>query len=144
MKLHHTALVTHDIEAATRFYRDGLGMEITLDITPEAEFTALFNAHTDRLHSVFLSDPADATAGILELVEFDQINTPPEEPPERPQVGFFLISFYVDLDEVAARMAALGFPLLTQIEIPAPKGRTARMATLRDPDGVLVELIDVS
>lgn len=144
VKLHHTAVVTRDIEAALRFYRDGIGLEVTLDITPEAPFTTLFGAPTDRLHSLFLGDPADQSAGIVELVEFEGVDGPAAEAPTRPQVGFFLLSFYVDLDEVAPRLAELGHPLLAEIEIDARGGRKARMATVLDPDGVLVELIHMS
>lgn len=143
MKLHHTAIVTHDLDAALRFYRDGLGMAVTLDIRPEADFTTLLGAPTDRLHSVFLADPADQSAGIVELVEFEGVDDPPGTPPEELGVGFLLISFYVSLDEVVPRLAALGHAVEREIEIASHRGGTARMATLRDPDGVLVELIDV-
>ena len=140
MKIHHTALVTRDIEAALAFYRDGLGMQVILDIEPRGDFTTLFNANSDRLHSIFLADASDADGGILELVELDGIDDPPPAPPEQPRVGFFLISFYVDFDAVTKRLEDLGYPLHRQIEIAGRHGQ-ARMGTVRDPDGVLVELI---
>jgi len=143
-KLHHTALVTQDIEAATRFYRDGLGMQVTMDITPELDFISLFNAHTNRLRSIFLSDPDDSSAGFVELVEFDRIDGPPPPPADQPEVGFFLISFYLPHGEVRPRLEALGHPFQSEIEADLGDGRSVKMATVRDPDGVLVELIDVS
>lgn len=143
-KLHHTAIVTRDIEAAIRFYRDGLGMRVTMDLTPEADFITLFNAHTNLLRSIFLSDPDDSSAGIVELVEFAGIDRPPPPPADRPQVGFFLISFYVPHDVVRPRLEALGHPFLSEIETDLGDGRSAKMATVRDPDGVLVELIEVT
>jgi hypothetical protein len=62
--------------------------------------------------------------------------------PGPPAEGFFLLSFFVaDLDGVLDRLAALGLggeP--RRISVPAPGG-SVPMATVRDPDGVLVELI---
>ncbi len=55
--------------------------------------------------------------------------------------GFFLLSCYVDVDAVLARLRALGLggeP--RRIVVPVPDGE-AQMATVVDPDGVLVELI---
>src|SRR5262245_55116842 len=140
-KLHHTALVTHDLEGALRFYRDGLGMEVTLDITPAGDFTTLFNAPEDRLHSVFLCDPADQSAGIVELVEFNGVGGAPPPATDTPQVGFFLLSFYVDLDVVAPRLESLGFPVLRTIAIDGQRGAKVRMAVTRDPHALMVELI---
>ena len=56
--------------------------------------------------------------------------------------GFFLLSFYVDVDEVLARLAALGFGPARRIEQPAPTGAVT-MACVYDPDGVRVELVGV-
>ncbi|MGE0880949.1 MAG: VOC family protein [Acidimicrobiia bacterium] len=142
MKVHHTAVITRDIEAATRFYRDGLGMQITLDIRPEGNFTTLFGAPEDRLHSIFLADPADPSAGTLELVEFDGVDQPPPPAGEGLRTGFFLVSFYVDYDVVVPRLAALGHPVEREISVPGRRGAQVRMGVLHDPDGVLVELID--
>jgi hypothetical protein len=48
----------------------------------------------------------------------------------------------VDVDAVLGRLASLGFEPEGRIDQPAPTG-TVAMATVRDPDGVLVELIDL-
>lgn len=139
-KLHHTAIVTQDLEAATRFYRDGIGLEVTMDFEFDGPWRDLFGANTDRLHSVFLGDPGDQSAGIVELVQFDGVHGPPAPALSSPAVGFFLQSFYVDVDAVLARLAEQGHEPLARVEMPAPGG-TVTMATVRDVDGVLVELI---
>ena len=54
----------------------------------------------------------------------------------------FLLSFYVDVDETLARLAGLGLggeP--RRIEVPGMGGAMVPMAVVRDPDGVIVELI---
>ena len=68
---------------------------------------------------------------------------PHRRPAPEPAEGFFLLSFYVgDVGEVLERLAALGLGGdVRRIELPAPDGAGVGMATVRDPDGVLVELI---
>ena len=54
------------------------------------------------------------------------------------------MSCYVDVDAVLARLAGLGLggeP--RRITVPAPGGAEVQMATVVDPDGVLVELIGI-
>ena len=55
--IHHTAIVTADVERSIRFWRDGLGFAELFDHTFTGDWPALFGAATDRLRSVFLGDP---------------------------------------------------------------------------------------
>jgi glyoxylase I family protein len=138
--LHHAALVVQDLDLALRFYRDGLGLEVLMDHTFDGDWPALFDARSRTLRSVFLGDPAYPDAGIVELVVFDGTVTP-GPPPAVPTAGFFLLSFFVDVNATVTRLGALGLggeP--RRIEQPGPGGPVS-MATVRDPDGVLVELI---
>jgi catechol 2,3-dioxygenase-like lactoylglutathione lyase family enzyme len=138
--LHHGAVVVGDVEESLRFYREGIGLAVLMDHEFEGPWHDLFDAPADRLRSVFLGDPEHPNAGIVELVSFDPV-------PDRgaasvpPTAGFFLLSFFVDVDEVLGRLADLGLggdP--RRIDVPGPAGAVA-MATVRDPDGVLVELV---
>jgi hypothetical protein len=55
-----------------------------------------------------------------------------------------LLSCYVDVEATLARLSALalgGDP--RRIAVPGPNGAAVQMATVRDPDGVLVELIGI-
>jgi len=140
--LHHAAICAGDLDASLRFYRDGLGLDVLMDEHFSGDWPALFRARGDRLHSIFLGDPASPAAGVVELVAFDAgiANGPP--PATEPVLGFFLLSFFVtDLDTVLARLAELGLGSdPSRIEVPGPVDPVA-MATVRDPDGLLVELI---
>jgi glyoxylase I family protein len=138
--LHHAALCVHDLDASLRFYRDGLGLSALMDHRFDGDWPALFDARSHVLRSVFLGDPASTDAGIVELVVFDG-GVEDAATPAPPTAGFFLVSFFVDVDATLARLRDLdlgGLP--RRVEQPGPAGAVP-MATVRDPDGVLVELI---
>jgi glyoxylase I family protein len=140
--LHHAAVCTRDVARALRFYRDGIGLEVLMDQEFDGDWPTLFGARAKRLRSVFLGDAASPAAGIVELVAFaDGVADAPPIAAE-PPAGFFLLSFFVELDATLARLRGQGLADdVRRIEVPGPQGPVA-MATLRDPDGVLVELID--
>ena len=148
--VHHSAIASRDIDAGIRFYRDGLGLQVLMDHEFDGDWSTLLDAPSDRLRSVFLGDPDSPDAGIVELVTFvgdgtsDGTGDSHEAPaPAPPRSGFFLLSFFVDVDETLARLAAVGLDgTVRRIRVPGPGG-DVEMATVRDPDGVLVELIGI-
>jgi glyoxylase I family protein len=138
MKIHHSAICTRDIDASVRFWRDGLGFVQQMDQIFEGDWPTLFRARAPELRSVFLGDPADTTGGLVELVEFPagiDDGTPDEGP---PQVGFFLVSVYLEVEPTLQRLASLGFNGEVS-RITLPQG--IEMAVVHDPNGVRVELI---
>ena len=145
--LHHAAIHVHDVDASLRFYREGLGLRVLMDQTFDGDWPELFGAPSRRLRSVFLGDPSSPEAGIVELVAFDG-GVPARGVSERaaalpPSTGFFLLSFFVDVDATLARLDRLGLAREPRrISQPSPNGPIA-MVTVRDPDGVLVELVDL-
>lgn len=143
--VHHSAIVTRDVDASVRFYRDGLGLQVLMDHEFEGDWRTLFDAPRDRLRSVFLGDPDAPDAGIVELVTFGADGDGGGEPPVgAPRAGFFLLSFFVDVDATMARLAALGFDEpARRTRVRAPEGHVD-MVTVRDPDGVLVELVGLN
>lgn len=138
--VHHSAVYAHDVDASLRFYRDGLGLQVLMDHDFDGDWRTLFDAPADRLRSIFLGDPSSTDAGIVELVTFDGVGSD-APPPGPPRPGFFLLSFFVDVDVTLTSLAAAGFDVpARRIQVPGPNG-DVEMATVRDPDGVLVELI---
>jgi glyoxylase I family protein len=137
-------LCVRDVDESLRFYRDGLGLEVLMDHGFDGDWPTLFDAPSSRLRSVFLGDPAGADAGIVELVVFDGSTIDPAAGAAAvgpPASGFFLLSFFVDVDATLERLDGLGLGgTPRRIAQPGPAG-TVPIATVRDPDGLLVELI---
>ena len=139
--IHHTAIVTADVDASMRFWRDGLGFTELFDHTFTGDWPTLFGAATDQLRSIFLGDPATPETGIVELVVLEGAETPPSSA-NAPAFGFFLLSLQRDVDATLAALADLGFDDgVRRIEMPAPGGKKVAMAVITAPDGVRVELI---
>ena len=139
--IHHSVVVVGDLEASLRFYRDGLGLDVLQDRYVEGDWPGLFDAPARGLRAVFLGDPhvPDDHAGVLELNVFDG-DVPAGPPPSPPKTGFFLLSFFVDVEATLSRLAALalGGPP-RRVSQPTPNGPIT-IATVRDPDGTLVLL----
>jgi len=139
--IHHSAIVTSDVERSKRFWCAGLGFVELFDQEFTGDWPTLFEANTDRLRSVFLGDPDYPETGIVELVMFDGA---PESapPPPGPRVGFFLLSLQRDVEETLTALAGLGFTEgVRRISLPGPGGRSVATAVITAPDGVLVELV---
>ncbi len=156
-RVHHSAIHVRDMDASLCFYRDGIGLEVLMDHVFEGDWPTLFDAPSSTLRSIFLGDPAHADAGVVELVTFEGAAAPVTAPDTAPVTtappsaaagplpagpGFFLLSFYVDVDEVLTRLAGLGFGPGRRIEQPAPTGSVS-MACVYDPDGIRIELVGI-
>jgi catechol 2,3-dioxygenase-like lactoylglutathione lyase family enzyme len=150
--IHHSVVVTRDLDQSLRFYRDGLGLTVLRDMHVDGNWPELFDAPGRGLRAVFLGDPdrPDDHAGVLELNQFDDPVAPSpaddsaaDDGPAAggpPGPGFFLLSFFADVEATLARLAALGLggpPRRTTQ--PTPRG-PVDLAAVRDPDGVLIML----
>jgi len=130
----HTMVRVADIDAALKFYCDGLGLEQVRRVDSEQ----------GRFTLVFLASPADVErlGGIAEDANPTQVNIPMVElthnwDPEDYEGGrnFGHLAYMVD-DIYAAveRLAAQG------VTINRPP-RDGHMAFVRSPDGISVELL---
>ena len=139
--IHHSVVVVRDLEASLRFYRDGLGLELLADRQVDGDWPHLLDAPSRSVRAVFLGDSRvpDDHSGVLELNVFD--GNVPEGPPASPlRSGFLLLSFFVDVEATLGRLVRLGLGgSPRRVTQPTPNGRVA-IATVRDPDGVLVLL----
>jgi catechol 2,3-dioxygenase-like lactoylglutathione lyase family enzyme len=139
--IHHSVVVVRDLSQSLRFYHDGLGLDLLADRHVEGDWPELFKAPARGLRAVFLGDSRvpDIEAGVLELNVLDG-DVPDGPPPAPPRTGFLMLSFFVDVASTLSRLAALGLggePRL--IAQPTPNGPVT-IATVRDPDGLLVLL----
>jgi catechol 2,3-dioxygenase-like lactoylglutathione lyase family enzyme len=138
--IHHTAICVRDVDASLRFWRDGLGFEVLMDHRFEGDWPTLLRATSRSLRAVFLGDPASPAAGIVELVDLGDVpdGPPPGEAPAAS--GFLLLSLTTGLHAALDRLAALGLGG----EPRRIEASGVAMATVVDPDGVVVELIDTT
>ncbi len=146
--LHHVALVPRDHEASLRFYRDGLGLQLLADFEGlVGKWTHIFDAPSDELRSIFLGSPDHGNAGVVELVLFsadgEDIKAA-ERPPALSGLvsGFFLLSFYVgDVTATIARLEELDIADDVRTTTIGEGEAAFTVATVRDPDGTLIELV---
>jgi catechol 2,3-dioxygenase-like lactoylglutathione lyase family enzyme len=140
--IHHSVVVVRDLERSMRFYRDGIGLDVLRDREVEGDWPALFDGPGRRLRAVFLGDPqvADVHAGVLELASFLDGEVAPGRAAGPPSAGLFQLSFFVDVEKTLAKLADLGLGgTPRRVTQPTPNGAIT-VATVRDPDGVLVLL----
>jgi catechol 2,3-dioxygenase-like lactoylglutathione lyase family enzyme len=138
--VHHSAIVTRDVEASLVFWRDGLGFDVLMDETFEGPWPVLFGweATSTTLRSVFLGDASAADSGIVELVAAAGTGAPSNAAVNAE--GFFLLSLSADLDEILPRLDALGVGGQPTVSAVGP----VRLAVVHDPNGVRVELMDIA
>jgi glyoxylase I family protein len=135
--VHHSAICVGDLDASLSFWRDGLGFAPLMDHSFSGDWRHLLRAETDSLRAVFLGDPSSPDSGIVELVELGPV-TSGSPPPEPVTAGFLLLSVFTDVDAALDRLAQLGLggePRRVVVH-------GVKMATVVDPDGVVVELVD--
>jgi glyoxylase I family protein len=138
--IHHSAICVRDVEASLRFWRDGLGFTVLMDESFEGDWPTLLRAPSSSLRSVFLGDPAQPAAGIVELVDLGEVPDPPGSGDGPAPSGFLLLSVMTDLAAALGRLRELGLggePRRVEVAGVA-------MAVVTDPDGVAVELIDTA
>src|SRR5262249_46506737 len=139
VQLHHVTLFVRDAERSTRFYRDGLGLELLVDREFDGDWPTLLGvgSSSKRLRAVILGDPKRPHVGQLELITLAE-PVPEGPPPRPPATGTAILAFLVDLEAVLPALVELGATDVRRATLS--NGSSA--VTVRDPDGVLVELLD--
>lgn len=137
MQLHHATLFVSDLDRSLGFYRDGLGLATLVDRDFGGDWPTLFGVGSPSLHAVILGDPENPQVAQVELLTFPEpLAAGP--PPAAPTVPTVMLSFLVDLEAVLPALSAAGG---TDVRRSTLRNGHA-VATLRDPDGILVELLD--
>jgi glyoxylase I family protein len=137
----HIGLCPADFDAALRFYTEGIGLDVLFDVTLDMDMEAFLGVRTEQVRTLFLGDKAQPGMTRLELLDLGDGKAAQEAAGSgRPRRGLTLLSFHVDVEATLARLAGLGLGG-TPRKIPARKGWAA---TVTDPDGVMVELVDAA
>jgi glyoxylase I family protein len=138
MYLHHVVIFVADADRSLAFYRDGLGLSTLVDRAFEGPWPEMFGVTSSRLRAIMLGDAEHRERGQVELLTMAE--PVPEGPGPMPiATGLVMLSFMVDLAEVLPKLEAAGGTGVRK----ATLRNGVDVATLRDPDGVLVELLNV-
>ena len=140
----HIAIGVRDMQQSLGFYRDVLGMHVSLD-APE-ELPAIGDAPPLRRRGVYLRWREGPHETFIVLDQ--QLSREPfGEPAGLFQVGVHHFGLWVDdADAIVSRAEAAGFPVLfppgdgDTKAYGEPPGGVVRSAFLRDPDGNVVQL----
>lgn len=138
-RIHHLGITVADLDRSLAFYRDLLGLRV-LDLSDGEQVGSIIGVQgaTARI--------ADLDAGGGQLLELLDYEPAPPAPPRGPDAaGTVHVSFEVaDLEAALGRLARAGFPTMGEPTRLAGGGiwQDCVIAYLRDPDGVIVELIE--
>lgn len=135
--IHHSCICVNDMERSLTLYQDLLGMEKAMDTTFEGEqIDRLLELQGARFRIVHLK----VGGGILELMEFERPEGEDRAAGGRVNDrGITHFCFKVeDVDSAHARIKQAGYAF-TCDPVTTPSGR--KVAYFRDPDGILVEIL---
>jgi len=135
--IHHVAICPADLDKTLKFYKDGIGLKELVDSNFQSNYKKLFKASSNSIRVIYLGDSSHPYGGLLELVVFDG-GAEHAPPPAAPHYGFLMLSFWVDVPVVLGRLRNMG---LAGSEESLEVGNGDMMATVRDPDNILIELI---
>jgi catechol 2,3-dioxygenase-like lactoylglutathione lyase family enzyme len=135
----HVGLCPADFDVSLRFYTEGIGLEVIFDVVLDMDMDSFLGVKTEKIRTLFLgqsSEPGITRLELLDLYDGGAASEPAGS--GLPRRGLTLLSFNVPVEATLARLADLGLGG-TPRKIPARKGWAA---TVTDPDGVMVELVD--
>lgn len=140
MHLDHVVIFVASAERSLAFYSDALGFAMIMDREFDGPWPELFEGvSSPRLRAMILGDPEHPERGQVELLTFaEPVDAGPGVQPVA--IGTVMLSFMVDLADVLPKLEAAGG---TDVRRATLKNGVD-VVTLRDPDGTLVELLNVS
>jgi glyoxylase I family protein len=137
-RLHHTAYVTHDLEATRQFYEDLLGLPL---IAMWCEADELFGAVRTYCHCFF----GIGDGGALAFFQFEKPGDQELFGPRMPPTPFHHIALKCDAEtqnQIKARLAAAGY---REPDTFALEHGYCTSLYVTDPNGMIVELtVDAS
>lgn len=139
----HSGVTVSDLDRSLGFYRDLLGMEVSMErVFTEAYIFEIVALQPSAMRIAYLKVPQSTV--IVELIEFQGIERHPGE--ARPcdwGTGHFCL-YVRDIDSLHARLRAAGVRSRSAapVTITAGPNRGSKVVYVTDPDGYLVELFE--
>ena len=142
----HIAICVNDLEQSLAFYRDLLGMQVTLHTTqqmamrPGAGSAAMYDTpHASRtVANVYFDDPS--ISGPFLVLTSHPGDAVSGKPIKLDQIGISHLSFIVDdLDAVADELLAKGVQVAGELKDFCDEQGKMRTFFVLDPDNILVQ-----
>ena len=142
-KLFHVNICVRDMERSIGFYEQ-LGFNKVNDFTlDDPSIGAALGLDARKLRGVFMRLGDDASAPVLDLVQF--IDPPPQGEPYSSlnNIGICRIAFTVDdIDKTYADLQKMDVQFVAPLKkIKGPDGAQIGVVCFKDPDGTILELI---
>ncbi|MGE0212892.1 MAG: VOC family protein [Parvibaculaceae bacterium] len=137
----HFGIQVRDIERATAFYEDALGLKrVARWSMSQPYLQRLVGYPGATLEIAMLAIPGSEL--FLEIAEYRNVKKTPIDPANaNPGTAHFCL-FCDDLDHLHARLAAKGVAFVSDVQTPvAGPNKGGRIVYMIDPDGVRVELV---
>lgn len=148
-EVHHVALTVKDMDQSLAFYTEALGFRKTLDMQLSgSSFEKLFRLQQGVTARSVVLQQGKSRVGEIELMVFDGPGLEKPSGPKRPgDPGLLMLSFEVkdeSLYQVVQRLEARNIPFFCKpVELDLPGYGPIKSLMVEDPDGVLVELIEL-
>ncbi|GII78551.1 hypothetical protein Sru01_35330 [Sphaerisporangium rufum] len=146
-EIHHVAVSVRDLDRSIPFYRDGLGLRMTLDmrVGNETMHERLRVPPGTTGRAVYFQGPT--RIGQVELIQWDLPVPAGARPGRAGEPGVFALSFPVAAEEIRGlyeRLVAMGVdcyhPPATSV---LPGYGPITMFMCEDPDGIRVEFVSL-
>jgi len=147
--IHHTNISVTDLDRSIAFYRDALGYRVNMRAPVDRpEFQRYVRVPSDTTGEMAMLHTGDnPSVGMLELIQWKPPLQHPTPPKRAGDPGACMIVVEVKderLEDVRERLASHGIaPWSDIIEIPLDGYPPFKGMVIEDPDGMLIELIQL-
>ena len=133
--------IVRDLDAALKFYRDGLGLEVAAapgDASANPALRDMFGLPAAKIRWAIARTPA--APGGVEMVEISGAGGRALDRRLEDPGAMCLVVTVRDLDGTLARLKSFGAPVVSRGGEPVTIGAGTRIVVVADPDGHFVEL----
>jgi catechol 2,3-dioxygenase-like lactoylglutathione lyase family enzyme len=139
--IRHTGIVVSDMKASLRFYRDLLGMEVWADFSDDSDYVQAVTGVEGA--DIWMIKMKAGDGSSIELLQYR--SHPQEIPPPRRSCDVGVNHIAVEVEDIDALHKVLlkeGFEFNAPPTYSADRG--AKVTYCRDPEGVIVELVQLT
>ena len=140
--VHHTSFTVSDMARSLRFYRDLLGLKVTVDRLTDIQYLRDIVGYPDaKLHIVYLELPSGSDH-ILELIQYIAPEGVKLDVATKNVGSGHLCLLVANIDEAYRYLKENGVEFISPpVLITAGRNTGAYSCYMHDPDGITIELI---